>query len=147
MLGFAGVTAMETSVFDVTVREVPPETPPDAAVIVVEPAAAAVATPSATIVATPVFDDVQVTEVVRSCAVPSEYVPVALNCWLVPATMLGFAGVTAMETSVFVVVEPPPLPPPQPEIAATSNNRMKSLFDFIAGYTFREQFWSIGPAP
>jgi hypothetical protein len=147
MLGFAGVTAMETSVVDVTVSEVTPETPPDAAVIVVEPAAVVVASPSATIVATPVFDDVQVTEVVRSCVVLSEYVPVALNCWFVPTAMFGFTGVTAMETSVFVVVvEPPPLPPPQPEIAASSNNRMKSLFDFIAGYPLREQAWSIGPS-
>jgi hypothetical protein len=136
---------METSVE--TVREVAPETPPDAAVIVVEPAAIAVASPSATIVATPVFEDVHDTEVVRSCVVLSEYVPVALNDWDVPTAMFEFAGVTAMETSVFVVVEPPPPPPPQPEIAASSNNRMKSLFDFIAGYPGRDQAWSIGPAP
>ena len=149
MLGFAGVTAMETSVVDVTVREVAPKTPPDAAVIVVEPAAIAVASPPATIVATPVSDDVQVTEFVRSCVVLSEYVPVALNCWFVPAAMFGFAGVTAMETSVFVVVvePPPPPPPPQPEIATSSNNRMKSLFDFIAGYLRRDHAWNISPAP
>jgi succinyl-CoA synthetase alpha subunit len=71
---------METSVVDVTVREVVPETPPDAAVIVVEPAAAAEASPLAAIVATPVFDDVQVTEVVRFCVAPFENVPVAANC-------------------------------------------------------------------
>ncbi|MGD0584440.1 MAG: hypothetical protein ABSA86_01505 [Oryzomonas sp.] len=65
---------------DVTVREVTPETPPNAAVIVVEPAAVAEASPLAAIVATPVLDDVQVTEVVRFCVEPFEYVPVAVNC-------------------------------------------------------------------
>jgi hypothetical protein len=30
----------------------------------------------------------------------SEKVPVAVNCWLVPTALLGFVGVTAMDTSV-----------------------------------------------
>ena len=40
--------------------------------------------------------DAQVTDAVRSAVEASEYVPVALNCWSVPARIVGLAGVTAM---------------------------------------------------
>ena len=46
--------------------------------------------------------------------VPSEYVPVAVNCWVVPATLVAVAGVTAIEDKVaavtvrFVVSDLPP---------------------------------------
>ena len=76
MLGLAGVTAMDTSVAVVTVSVVDPDIPPDVAVTVVEPAAAEVANPlepaALLIVAAPVFDELQVAAVVRSCVVPSE---------------------------------------------------------------------------
>jgi hypothetical protein len=76
MLGFAGVTAMETRVAAVTVNVVVPETPLIAAVIVVEPAPTAVASPmvlaAVLMVATPVALDVQVTEEVMSCFELSE---------------------------------------------------------------------------
>ena len=69
MLGLVGVIAMDTSVAEVTVRVVDPDIFPDVAVIVVEPAATEVANPFETaallIAATAVFDELQVTIVVR----------------------------------------------------------------------------------
>lgn len=50
-------------------------------------------------VATEVFEEFQVTDVVITCVLPSEYVPVAVNCWVSPAASVG-VGVTAMETRV-----------------------------------------------
>jgi hypothetical protein len=104
MLGLVGVTAMDTSVAEVTVSVVDPDIPPDVAVIVVEPAVAEVASPldpaALLMAATAAADEFQVTSVVRSCVVLSEYVPVAVNCCVVPFTMLGLVGVTAMDTSV-----------------------------------------------
>ena len=67
-----------------TVSDVVPETLPDVAAIVVEPAAADVANPllpaALLMVATPVEEELQVTEFVRFCVVLSEYLPVAVNC-------------------------------------------------------------------
>jgi hypothetical protein len=84
MAGLVGVTARETSVAGVTVSVVDPETLPDAAVIVVVPAAADVANPllpaALLMVATPVEEELQVTVFVRFCVVLSEYVPTAANC-------------------------------------------------------------------
>jgi len=104
MLGFVGVIARDTSVAEVTVTVVEPEMLPEVAVIVAEPAALEVVNPFAPAVlltaATDPFDETQVTDVVRSCVVSSEYVPVATNCWLVPLMMPGLVGVISMETSV-----------------------------------------------
>jgi hypothetical protein len=84
MLGFVGLIARDTSVAVVTVSVVDAETPPTAAVIVVIPAATAVALPlepaALLMVATAVSDEVQVADVVTSCVLLSEYVPVAVNC-------------------------------------------------------------------
>jgi hypothetical protein len=118
MPGLVGVTARDTSVAGVTVRVVEAVMLPDAAVIVVEPAAVDVATPLNPAVlltlATAVADELQVTDLVRSCVVLSEYVPVAVNCRVVPLAMLGLVGVTARDTSVAGVtvrmVEPVMLP-------------------------------------
>ena len=71
-----------------------------AAVIVELPALFAVASPAALMVAMLVLDDVQATSDVMSCVLLSEYVPVALNCCPLPAVRVGFAGVTAIDTSV-----------------------------------------------
>jgi hypothetical protein len=69
MLGLVGVTAIDTSVAEVTARVVVPETIPDIAVIVVDPAATALAKPlePAALLMVPiaVFDEAQVTAVVR----------------------------------------------------------------------------------
>jgi hypothetical protein len=114
MLGFVGETAMDTSAAGVTVSVVEPDILPETAVIVVEPAPAEVATPlvptALLIDAMPVDNELHVTNVVMSCVVLSENVPTAVNCWLVPAAMVGLVGVTARDTSVadvtFNVVDP-----------------------------------------
>ena len=51
----------------------------------------------ALIVATDGVAEAQVTGLVRFCVVPSENVPVAVNCCVRPLAMLGFAGVTAID--------------------------------------------------
>lgn len=55
------------------------------------------------IVATPVLLELQVTVVVRFCVLLSEKVPVAVNCSVPVVPMVGFAGVTAIDTSVAAV--------------------------------------------
>ena len=50
--------------------------------------------------ATEVVADAQVTWLVRFCVELSENVPVAVNCWLAPAVMLGLTGVTAIDCRV-----------------------------------------------
>ena len=76
MLGLLGVIAMDTSAAGVTVNVVDPEMLPEAAVIVVEPVAAAVADPlepvALLIVATVRSAELHVAAVVRSCVVLSE---------------------------------------------------------------------------
>jgi hypothetical protein len=76
MLGLVGVTEMDISIVEVTVRVVVPEMLPDVAVIVVEPAAAAVANPlepaALLMAATAALDEFQFTDVFRFCVVPSE---------------------------------------------------------------------------
>lgn len=104
ILRLVGVTAMDTSEAAVTVRVVVPEIVPDVAVIVVEPVAAGVANPcepaALLMAATPVLDELHAAAVVRFWVLPSENVPVATNCWVVPRAMLWFVGVIANETSV-----------------------------------------------
>jgi hypothetical protein len=83
-----------------TVSPVLPLTDPSVAEIVVVPVATAVARPPAATVATAVFDDAKVTWFVRLCVLPSEYVPVAVNCCVPPTVTVEFAGVTAIEVSI-----------------------------------------------
>jgi len=126
----------------VTVSVVVPETLLDVAVIVVDPVANELANPLKPAVllmdATAASDELQITVVVRSCVVVSENVPVAVNCWFIPWTMLGLVGVIAMDTSwaplLFVnafrlAVSPPP-PPPHPDRVAiiSDDKRMKNAF-------------------
>ena len=70
--GFAGVTAIDTRVGAVTVRVVEPVIDPEAAWIVVLPAATPVARPELAIVATAGDEEVQVKEPVRFCVLPLE---------------------------------------------------------------------------
>jgi len=100
--GFAGVTAIDTSVgaVAVTVRVVEPLMAPEAALIVLVPAATPVASPPALIVATLVVCEVHVTVLVKFCVELSENVPVAVNCSVALFAIDGFAGVTAIDTSV-----------------------------------------------
>ena len=74
----------------------------------------AVASPELSIVATAVFEDVQVTEVVRSTVVPFCRMPTAVYCCVAPEEIDWLAGVIEMDarfaTVTFTVVEP--LTPP-----------------------------------
>jgi len=103
LLAVAGVTAIEDRVAAVTVRVAVPILPLKAAVMVVVPAATAVARPLLLIVATPVLDELQVTCAVISRLVPSEYVQVAVSCWVLPTTLFAVAGAIAIESKVTVV--------------------------------------------
>lgn len=71
MLGFAGVTSIDTKVAEVTVRVVDADTPPRAAVIIVEPAPAVVIIPfepgALLIVAAAATEELQVTAAEMSC--------------------------------------------------------------------------------
>jgi hypothetical protein len=109
-----GLTAIDTSFAGVTVSVVDPAIPPKLAVIVEIPTAKDVVRPVELHKATLEFEVFHVTAFVRSCVLPSEYVPVALNCSVSPRAKLGIVGLTAMDTSVaaeterFVVVEMSP---------------------------------------
>jgi hypothetical protein len=112
--GFAGVTAIDTSVAAVTVRVVEPVMPTETALIWLVPTPTAVAKPAAVIVATVVVTELQVAVPVKFCVELSEKVPVAVNCCFVPFAIEGFAGVTAIDTSVAAVtvkVVDPVMPP------------------------------------
>jgi hypothetical protein len=60
--------------------------------MVVTPGPMGVARPLGLTVATDVFDEVQVTCVVKSRVVPSENLPVAVYCWLNPTGMVRLPG-------------------------------------------------------
>ena len=72
MLGLAGVTDMEESVAEVTVRAELPEIAPKAAVMVAVPGAMAVARPVLLTVTEEVLDELQMACAVISKLVPSE---------------------------------------------------------------------------
>lgn len=101
MLAEAGLMVMDVSTAAVTVSVVVPEMAPKVAVMMVEPVPTDVASPFEPdvllIVATPVFEEFQVTKEETSWVVLSESVAIAMNCWVVPSTMLGFTGVTVIE--------------------------------------------------
>jgi hypothetical protein len=86
---------------------VEPETEPDFAAIVVVPAATPVTKPcepsAFEIFATAVLLDVHVEVEVRSRCVPSENVPVAMNCRVLPAITVELAGVTSIDTRTAAV--------------------------------------------
>jgi len=108
---------MEDRVPEATVRVVFPEIVPEVAVMVVVPTVTAVVRPPVLTVATAVFDEVQVTEMVISRVVPSENVPVAVNCWVAPTDRLGLDGVTAMDDRVAEVTVRVVFPEIVPEVA------------------------------
>lgn len=97
----AGVISIEASTACVTVSVDDPEKPPEKAVIVVKPTLTGVASPLEPdvllMVATPVAEEFQVTDEDISCVVRSVNEAMAMNCWVVPRPMLGFAGVTVIE--------------------------------------------------
>jgi len=109
-VGAAGVTAIETSVPVPTVRVVLPVTPDDDAEIVTVPPFLPWAIPLERMDATFGFDDFHEIPARFVATLPSLNVPVAVNFIDVPLSILGFAGVTVIETKCVVetvsVVEP-----------------------------------------
>ena len=89
------MTAMLVKTAVVTVRTAELLTEPNDAVIVAWPGAKPVATPLVLIVATDV-EELQVTEVVKFCVLPSLKNPVAVNDCVVPEAIVGFTGATVM---------------------------------------------------
>ena len=96
----AGEISIDSSTACVTVSVVDPEMLPEVAVIVVEPVSTDVASPFEPdillMVAILVFDEFQITDEEISCCGPAENVPMAMNCLVVPSTILGFTGVTVI---------------------------------------------------
>lgn len=91
--GLGGVTAIEVRIAESTLTEVEPDTPACVAVIVAVPVPVPVSRPLVLTVAIAPDDEVQVTEDVRFCALPSEKIPVAVSCRLVPWAIPGSTGV------------------------------------------------------
>jgi len=84
------------------------------------PGATDVARPFLSTVATDVLDEVQMTWVLISKPVPSENAPVAVNCWVIPAGVLGMlalAGLRDMEVRVAEVTIMVVVPEMSPEAA------------------------------
>jgi hypothetical protein len=110
ILGLAGVTDMDERDNTFTVRSVDPLTPPSDALIVAPPPDTPSARPVGPTVDTEGAAEFHVAWLVKSTVDPSENVPVAVNCSLVPAAMLGLAGLTAIDRSAagatVIVVEP-----------------------------------------
>jgi hypothetical protein len=85
--------------------------------MVVDPRPTAVASPAVLIVATAAAEELHVAVLVRFCVLASVYVPVAVNCWVLPLAIDPFAGVTAIDTSVAAVTVSVVLPETVPEVA------------------------------
>lgn len=88
---------------EVTVTPVADVYPVAAAVIVAVPAPTPVATPVALTVDTLVLEEAHVTEPVMFWVLPSEYVPVTVNCCAVPGGRKMFCGVITVLSNVGAV--------------------------------------------
>lgn len=95
---------------DWTFTVVLPPTEPEVAEMVREPKARAVATPPPVIDAKLSFEEPHVTEAVIFRELPSENVPVAVNCCRVPRTKTGLTGVMEIETRIALVTVRVPCP-------------------------------------
>ncbi len=140
MVGVDGATVMDATVATVSVVE--PETTPKVAVMVVGPVVMAVASPVVLLmVATLVAEELHVTDAVKSFVVLFEYVPMALNCRVVPTAMVGASGVTAMETSVTGTGGAAPSSPPPKQLIKVRGKNAKNkspqkLFEKIRFFIF-----------
>ncbi len=99
ILELAGVTAMDCRVAGVIVNVVQPDMFPFLAVMVFLHGPLSPIFPKLIIMALIVSDDPHVTDDVMSWVELSENIPVAENCAVVPAAIVGFVGVTSMATS------------------------------------------------
>jgi hypothetical protein len=117
MLAAAGVTAIDTNCAGVTLSSVDPVMLFVVALIVAVPTPTLLASPLLLIVAEEGVSELQTAVEVRFCVVPSVYVPVATNCCVVPNAIVGFAGVTAIDTSAAVVTVNAVVPCTDPDVA------------------------------
>jgi hypothetical protein len=111
----AGMMFRAITTAGVTVRLVDPVTDPVVARMLEVPTATPVARPPGVIVATP--DELHAAVLVRFCVLPLLYVPVAVNCCVLPAAIEGFAGVTAIEARTGEVTVSVVVPCTVPETA------------------------------
>jgi hypothetical protein len=127
--GFAGVTVIEfnTTTAALTVKVVEPVTVPKVALISDDPAFRDVANPPLLIVATVRSAEVHVTDVVSVCVLPSLKFPVAVNCWVAPAVIEGFAGPTVIDTNVAAVTVSVVEPFTEPDVAVMSDPPVPTL--------------------
>lgn len=95
--GMAGVTAMDTNCAGVIVSGVDAAMEPEVADMFAFPAAIPLARPVEEIIATAGASELHVTDAVRFCVLPSEYVPVAVNCCVVPSAIDAAAGVMVID--------------------------------------------------
>ena len=98
MEAFDGDIATDTKTGAVTVKLAEALVTPDDAVMLVSPCATLVARPAPFTLATDGADELQFTEFVRFCELPSLYAPMAVNCCEFPATTLAVVGVTLIDT-------------------------------------------------
>jgi len=92
-----GFTIIDTTVAGVTMKTVEALTAPNVAVIEDVPTDKAVPRPVELTVATASMAELQVTDAVKFCWVPSVKVPVAVNCCVVPSAIDGMAGVIVID--------------------------------------------------
>jgi hypothetical protein len=124
---FAGVTAMDTSTACPTLSVADPPIDPAVAVMMAVPTPCPLANPPLAMLAT-VDDEVQLTVLVRSCTLPSLYVPVTANCWLVPLAIEALPGFTTNDTRTGAVTarlaEPVIVPPEVAVIVVTPGSTL-----------------------
>ena len=101
---FTGVTAILVNMAEVTVRVAELLKDFKLAAMVDWPVLSPVARPLALMATTDGFDELHVARVVRFCLLPSLNVPVAVNCSVVPAAILGLARYTAKDVNVADVI-------------------------------------------
>ena len=97
--GFPGVTAIDMRTADPTVSKAVPSIFPELAVIPVLPAVRPLTSPVALIEAIPVLAVPHVTDWVRSCVLPSEYLPTAFSCSDSPSGSDDGFGLTTIPTN------------------------------------------------
>lgn len=115
--GLAGVTAIESKMAGPTLSVAEAVMEPEVAVMVAVPTPVPVANPLLAMVATVAEDELQVTELVRVCVLPSLYVPVAANCWLAPLAIDALPGLTDNDTRTGAVTATLTEPVTAPELA------------------------------
>ena len=108
---------IDVKVAAATVKTVDPVTNAEVALMVADPVPMLVASPVLFTVAVETVSEAQITVALRSCALPSLNVPVAINCCVVPKAMEGFAGVTAIDRRAAAVTLRVVLPLIAPEVA------------------------------